>query len=62
MLSSDLPFKIGNEGVKAEKNNSKAAITSIDWSIDGKFICVAVKNENLVIVWNINTCEQIFVF
>lgn len=45
---------------KDKLNQGKAQIANIDWSLDGRLICVTLKNENLVIIWNINTCKKVF--
>lgn len=42
-----------------DKANCKALISNIDWSVDGNLICCCFKAENLVVVWNINTCEMV---
>lgn len=39
-----------------DKGKCKAAISSIDWSIDSKLIAACFKVENQVIVWNIDNC------
>ena len=35
-------------------------ISNIDWSLDGRLICVTIKNENVAVIWNINTCKKVF--
>ena len=45
-----------------DKLNMKAQITNIDWSIDGRLICAAFKQENMGVAWNINTCEKLYTF
>ncbi len=45
-----------------DKSKSKAQISNLDWSIDGRMVCASFKTENLVVVWNIHTCQKIFVF
>jgi len=34
----------------------------MDWSIDGRLLCVSFKVENIVVIWNISTCEKVFIF
>lgn len=45
-----------------DKNSCNSIISAIDWSIDGRLICVTSRNQNKVIVWDINTCQRKFVF
>lgn len=40
----------------------KAVISNLDWSIDSRLVCASFKNENLIVVWNINTCQKVFTF
>ena len=43
-----------------DKSKCKAAIESMDWSVDSKFLSVCFKVENQVVVWNVETCEKIY--
>ena len=43
-----------------DKVNCKAQISNIDWSVDGRFICASFKVVNVAIVWNINTCQNVY--
>jgi acid phosphatase class B len=49
----------GQEGIQLadlkEKITVKAVIANIDWSMDGRLICVTFKVENVVVVWNVCT-------
>ena len=45
-----------------DKVNCKAHISNIDWSVDGRLICASFKGVNVAIVWNINTCQNIYEF
>ena len=45
-----------------DKINCKAMIANIDWSLDGRLVCACFKVENIVVVWNINSCEKVFEF
>lgn len=45
-----------------DKLNSKAQISFLDWSVDGRFVCATFKVENVAVVWNIFTCEKVFEF
>ena len=47
---------------KDNKLNYKAQISFLDWSVDGRLLCVSVKHENLVVIWNVNTCKKIYEF
>ena len=51
-------FKIESK----DKLNSKAQISFLDWSVDGRFVCATFKVENVAVVWNIFTCEKVFEF
>ena len=39
-----------------EKGTCKSHISNIDWSLDGRLICVTIKYDNLIVVWDVNTC------
>jgi len=43
-----------------DKSQCKAVISSIDWSVDNRQICVTYKHENVVAVWNVSTAEKIY--
>ena len=45
-----------------DKAICKAQISNIDWSVDGRQICASFKVENIVIVWNVSTCQKIYQF
>ena len=44
-----------------DKSKCKAIISNLDWSIDGRLVCACFKTENIVIVWNVNTCQKTYV-
>ena len=43
-----------------DKLSCKAQISYIDWSVDGRLICVSIKHENIIIIWNIATCKKVY--
>jgi hypothetical protein len=48
-----------------DKSKCKAIISNLDWSVDGRLVCACFKTENfqnVVTIWNINTCQKTFVF
>lgn len=45
-----------------DKLNCKAQISYIDWSVDGRLVCVSIKHENIVVIWNISTCKKVYLF
>jgi hypothetical protein len=38
----------------------KDAISSIDWSLDSRKIVVCFKLSQVIVVWDIVTCERLF--
>ena len=43
-----------------DKSSCKSHISNIDWSLDGRLICVTIKADNLIAVWDVNTCQKVF--
>jgi hypothetical protein len=43
-----------------DKGRCKAVISSIDWSLDSKFIVACYKVENYIVVWNVVDCKRVF--
>ena len=43
-----------------EKASCKSHSSNIDWSLDGRLICVTIKYDNLIVVWDVNTCKKVF--
>lgn len=48
--------------VQAQKGNQgkKDAIANIDWSLDSRRIVVCFKLMQMIVVWDVKTCQRVF--